>query len=128
MFQLDSATFVLLAHTNNSWLENFTGLQNEHLESSESKVVSLFPGHIPPCCTTVTCVKLSPDLCYCYGYPCGLTGQRSVETVGLQACRSSSIQKSTVSCLGDFTSGTLTTWRYRMNVSMMDATYLKETR
>ncbi|TNN89087.1 hypothetical protein EYF80_000375 [Liparis tanakae] len=34
-----------------------------------------------------------------------LTGQRPVESVGLQACRSSSIQKSMVSCLGDFTSG-----------------------
>lgn len=37
MFQLDSATFILLAHTHDSRLEEFTGLQNENLESSNSK-------------------------------------------------------------------------------------------
>lgn len=31
MFQLDSLTFILLAHTHNSWLEDFRGLHNEHL-------------------------------------------------------------------------------------------------
>lgn len=57
-----------------------------------------------------------------------LTGQQAVETVGLYVCRSSSIQKSIVSCLGDFTSGSLANWRNRINVSMMEATYLKDTR
>lgn len=37
MFQLDSAAFILLAHTHDSRLEEFTGLQNEHLESSDCK-------------------------------------------------------------------------------------------
>lgn len=58
---------------------------------------------------------------------CCLTGQRLVETVGLYVCRSSSIQKSIISCLGDFTSGSLANCRNRMKVSMIEATYLKDT-
>lgn len=65
---------------------------------------------------------------YCYGKVFGLTGQQFDEAVGLQVCKSNSIQKSTVSCLGDLTSGTgnLANRRYRMYVSIIDATYLTE--
>lgn len=63
---------------------------------------------------------------YCYGKVFGLTGQQFDEAVGLQVCKSSSIQKSTVSCLGDLTSGNLANRRYRMYVSIIDATYLTE--
>lgn len=34
VFQLDSASFILLADTHNGWLEDFTGLQYKHLEST----------------------------------------------------------------------------------------------
>lgn len=36
VFQLDGATFVLLTHAHDSGLEDFTGLQNEHLARSRT--------------------------------------------------------------------------------------------
>lgn len=33
MFQLDSATFILLTHTHYSWLKDFAGLQDENLKT-----------------------------------------------------------------------------------------------
>lgn len=36
VLQLDRATFILLAHTQNRWLENFTGLQNENLKGDKN--------------------------------------------------------------------------------------------
>lgn len=35
VFQPNGAIFILLAHTHHSWLQDFTGLQNEHLKKRE---------------------------------------------------------------------------------------------